>query len=168
MPAAVTCCGVNQLATLAPSSVFSGNCAQPPPLLLPQVGLHTPHTQLYSACDTLNPASQHPTVSFNNPTLPVNPLLPQVGLLEQWHSMAGELSGGQRRKLSVAIAFLGSPGVVVLDEPTSGMDPASRRATWQVIRSRWAMGGRGWIGGGVGAYTVCVWLGAAHGVVHSS
>jgi ABC-type multidrug transport system ATPase subunit len=72
--------------------------------------------------------------------------LPQVGLLQQWHSMAGELSGGQRRKLSVAIAFLGGPGVVVLDEPTSGMDPASRRATWQVIRSRWA-GGLRWGGG---------------------
>ena len=42
--------------------------------------------------------------------------------------MAGTLSGGQRRKLSVAIAFLGSPAVVFLDEPTSGMDPYSRRS----------------------------------------
>ena len=43
-------------------------------------------------------------------------------------TVAGELSGGQRRKLSVAIAFLGSPAVVFLDEPTSGMDPYSRRS----------------------------------------
>lgn len=48
--------------------------------------------------------------------------------------MAGELSGGQRRKLSVAIAFLGAPAVVFLDEPTSGMDPYSRRLTWDVIK----------------------------------
>jgi ABC-type multidrug transport system ATPase subunit len=50
--------------------------------------------------------------------------------------LASELSGGQRRKLSVAIAFLGRPAVVFLDEPTSGMDPYSRRATWDVIRRR--------------------------------
>lgn len=51
--------------------------------------------------------------------------------------LASELSGGQRRKLSVAIAFLGRPAVVFLDEPTSGMDPYSRRATWDVIRRRY-------------------------------
>lgn len=51
-------------------------------------------------------------------------------------SCAGELSGGQRRKLSVAISFLGHPSVVFLDEPTSGMDPYSRRFTWEVVRRR--------------------------------
>lgn len=53
--------------------------------------------------------------------------LPGAGLGEKLDMPAGELSGGQRRKLSVAIAFLGSPAVVFLDEPTSGMDPYSRR-----------------------------------------
>ena len=50
-----------------------------------------------------------------------------AGLQGKLDTAAGELSGGQRRKLSVAIAFLGSPAVVFLDEPTSGMDPYSRR-----------------------------------------
>ena len=50
-----------------------------------------------------------------------------AGLQEKGNTRAEELSGGQRRKLSVAIAFLGSPSVVFLDEPTSGMDPYSRR-----------------------------------------
>lgn len=50
-----------------------------------------------------------------------------AGLAEKGNTRAEELSGGQRRKLSVAIAFLGSPGIVFLDEPTSGMDPYSRR-----------------------------------------
>ncbi|KAG2483446.1 hypothetical protein HYH03_017700 [Edaphochlamys debaryana] len=57
-----------------------------------------------------------------------------VGLGPKLQAAAGELSGGQRRKLSVAIAFLGNPAVVFLDEPTSGMDPYSRRFTWDVIR----------------------------------
>ncbi|WIA08739.1 hypothetical protein OEZ85_008162 [Tetradesmus obliquus] len=60
----------------------------------------------------------------------------EVGLSDKLQSLAGELSGGQRRKLSVAIAFLGNPAVVFLDEPSSGMDPYSRRATWDVIRRR--------------------------------
>ena len=50
-----------------------------------------------------------------------------AGLQEKGNTRAEELSGGQRRKLSVAIAFLGSPSIVFLDEPTSGMDPYSRR-----------------------------------------
>ena len=50
-----------------------------------------------------------------------------AGLHDQLYARAGELSGGQRRKLSVAIAFMGSPDIVFLDEPTSGMDPFTRR-----------------------------------------
>eukprot|EP00967_Tisochrysis_lutea_P115196 scaffold184360_cov20-Tisochrysis_lutea.AAC.1 len=52
----------------------------------------------------------------------------QVGLAAKLDSQAGDLSGGQKRKLSVAIAFLGDPAVVLIDEPTSGMDPYTRRA----------------------------------------
>jgi ATP-binding cassette, subfamily A (ABC1), member 3 len=51
-----------------------------------------------------------------------------AGLADKLQTRASELSGGMRRKLSVAIAFLGSPAVVFLDEPTSGMDPYSRRS----------------------------------------
>ncbi len=52
----------------------------------------------------------------------------QVGLAAKLDSQAGDLSGGQKRKLSVAIAFLGDPAVVLIDEPTSGMDPYTRRS----------------------------------------
>jgi len=58
----------------------------------------------------------------------------EVGLSDKLDTPAGELSGGQARKLSVAIAFMGSPAVVFLDEPTSTMDPYSRRFTWDIIR----------------------------------
>ena len=49
------------------------------------------------------------------------------------HRLAGVMSGGNKRKLSVAIATLGSPPVVFLDEPSTGMDPVARRFMWDVI-----------------------------------
>mmetsp|Transcript_15159 Transcript_15159/g.25138 ORF Transcript_15159/g.25138 Transcript_15159/m.25138 type:complete len:1684 (-) Transcript_15159:977-6028(-) len=57
-----------------------------------------------------------------------------VALLEKRHTLSKNLSGGMKRKLSVAIAFCGESKTVLLDEPTSGMDPFSRRFTWNVIR----------------------------------
>eukprot|EP00937_MAST-01D_sp_MAST-1D-sp2_P000217 g217.t1 len=49
------------------------------------------------------------------------------------HKLAGRLSGGNKRKLSVAIAMIGSPPIVFLDEPSTGMDPVARRFMWDVI-----------------------------------
>ncbi|CAM9759620.1 unnamed protein product, partial [Discosporangium mesarthrocarpum] len=60
--------------------------------------------------------------------------LSEVGLVEKKHTPTKALSGGQKRKLSVAIALIGGSEVVVLDEPTSGMDPYSRRSTWSVLQ----------------------------------
>lgn len=45
-----------------------------------------------------------------------------------------KLSGGNKRKVSAAISFIGRPSVVILDEPTTGMDPAARRYLWTVIK----------------------------------
>ena len=57
----------------------------------------------------------------------------RVGLFEKLTSAASILSGGQKRKLSVAMALIGNPQFVLLDEPTAGMDPESRRAIWELI-----------------------------------
>lgn len=65
----------------------------------------------------------------------VEKAMADVGLREQAGALAGTLSGGQKRKLCVAIALLGDPRVVFLDEPTSGMDPHSRRATWNILQN---------------------------------
>lgn len=58
-----------------------------------------------------------------------------VGLDGQTTQMAGSLSGGQESRVSLAIALLGSPELIVLDEPTVGLDPVLRAELWQVFRS---------------------------------
>src|ERR671930_1624664 len=56
-----------------------------------------------------------------------------VGLEPQAGQRAAKLSGGQRRRLDVALALVGSPELLFLDEPTTGFDPAARREAWEVI-----------------------------------
>ncbi|KAL1023254.1 hypothetical protein UPYG_G00038330 [Umbra pygmaea] len=60
-------------------------------------------------------------------------LLDDVGLLHKRHEQTKNLSGGMQRKLSVAMAFVGGSKVVILDEPTAGVDPYSRRGIWDLL-----------------------------------
>lgn len=73
--------------------------------------------------------------TFSELTNEVNAKITEVGLQAKRQTRADALSGGMQRRLSLAIAFLGDSQVVFLDEPTSGMDPYSRRSTWDLIRS---------------------------------
>eukprot|EP01083_Nonionella_stella_P020203 56003_1 len=61
-------------------------------------------------------------------------LLGKIDLTDKLQFQSRMLSGGQRRKLSVCIALIGRTNLVILDEPTTGMDPFARRATWSLIR----------------------------------
>ena len=65
----------------------------------------------------------------------VDSIIQEVGLTEKVDYLSSQLSGGQKRKLSVAIALIGGSKIVFLDEPTSGMDPYSRRSTWQILQN---------------------------------
>ncbi|KAH6817747.1 ATP-binding cassette A1 [Perilla frutescens var. frutescens] len=58
----------------------------------------------------------------------------EVGLADKLNTLVSALSGGMRRKLSLGIALIGNSKVIILDEPTSGMDPYSMRLTWQMIK----------------------------------
>jgi len=58
-----------------------------------------------------------------------------VGLEDKRDARTGQLSGGQRRRLDLALALVGDPDVVFLDEPTTGFDPAARRVAWGVVRT---------------------------------
>ncbi|XP_045022766.1 phospholipid-transporting ATPase ABCA7 isoform X7 [Bubalus bubalis] len=60
-------------------------------------------------------------------------LLQDMGLIPKRHAQTHHLSGGMQRKLSVAIAFVGGSQVVILDEPTAGVDPTSRRGIWELL-----------------------------------
>jgi ABC-2 type transport system ATP-binding protein len=61
-------------------------------------------------------------------------VIAQLELIGEANTSVGSLSGGQRRRILIGLALLGRPPLLVLDEPTTGLDPASRRAVWGVIR----------------------------------
>jgi ABC-2 type transport system ATP-binding protein len=60
-------------------------------------------------------------------------LLDRLGLVEQRNAYFGKLSGGQKQRLSVALALVGNPRVAILDELTTGLDPAARREVWGLL-----------------------------------
>ncbi|HZI92879.1 MAG TPA: ABC transporter ATP-binding protein [Patescibacteria group bacterium] len=64
----------------------------------------------------------------------------QVSLTEKAKAWVGKLSGGQRQRLAVACALVGDPELLFLDEPTTGLDPQSRRQLWEIIRGLRARG----------------------------
>ena len=67
--------------------------------------------------------------------LPLEQILEAIGLREQRRTRVKRLSGGQQRRLDVAIGLAGDPELLFLDEPTTGFDPSARRGAWEMIRN---------------------------------
>jgi ABC-2 type transport system ATP-binding protein len=65
----------------------------------------------------------------------IDEVIELVGLSEKKDARVKTLSGGQKRRLDLGLALVGDPDLVFLDEPTTGFDPAARRAAWEMIRS---------------------------------
>ena len=70
----------------------------------------------------------------------VDEVIELVGLGEKADARIRTLSGGQKRRVDLGLALIGDPELVFLDEPTTGFDPAARRAAWEIIRSLRSLG----------------------------
>jgi ABC-2 type transport system ATP-binding protein len=70
----------------------------------------------------------------------IDEVIELVGLTGKLNARVKTLSGGQKRRLDLGVALVGDPDLVFLDEPTTGFDPAARRAAWEMIRSLRALG----------------------------
>jgi ABC-2 type transport system ATP-binding protein len=79
--------------------------------------------------------------SFYHEPRPTEQVIEDLQLTEKADSWVGKLSGGQRQRLAVATALVGNPKILFLDEPTTGLDPQSRRQLWEIIRSFQGAGG---------------------------
>ena len=66
---------------------------------------------------------------------PVDEVIEIVGLQEKRDERVGKLSGGQQRRLDVAVGLAGDPDLLFLDEPTTGFDPSARRNAWEMIQN---------------------------------
>jgi ABC-2 type transport system ATP-binding protein len=75
------------------------------------------------------------TASLFRPSRPVDEVLDRAGILDIGDRMVGKASGGQQQRLRFALALLSDPDLLILDEPTTGMDVQGRRDFWNAIRS---------------------------------
>jgi len=79
--------------------------------------------------------------SFYREPRPTGEVMQELQLTEKADAWVGKLSGGQRQRLAVATALVGNPKILFLDEPTTGLDPQSRRQLWDTIRAFQKNGG---------------------------
>jgi len=94
-------------------------------IVLQEEGLD-PNLDVAEAVELYGAAYPHPR--------PVEEVLELVGLADRARARAATLSGGQRRRLDLALGIAGDPELIFLDEPTTGFDPGARRRSWELIR----------------------------------
>jgi len=88
-----------------------------------------------TAVDHMYLFSQIKRIKYTNDLKFYSQRLREVGLLDSANLHVGKYSGGMRRRMSVALSTIGEPRVILMDEPTTGMDPVSRRQVWDLIQN---------------------------------
>ncbi len=111
---------------------------QRPRELRARVGIVLQTTGLYRHIK-VREALEHFGAMYPHPR-DVDEVISLTGLTGKEDSLARTLSGGQLRRLDLALALVGDPELIFLDEPTTGFDPAARRTAWETIRSLRALG----------------------------
>jgi ABC-2 type transport system ATP-binding protein len=103
-----------------------------------QIGIVLQQSQLWP---TLTVAETHSMFAgYYEKPREIDEVIELVGLSEKRDARVKTLSGGQKRRLDLGVALVGDPDLVFLDEPTTGFDPAARRAAWEMIRSLRSLG----------------------------
>ncbi|KAI9330006.1 hypothetical protein BDR26DRAFT_871960 [Obelidium mucronatum] len=119
-------------AVVGSSSIFSANTRKRGDLgVCPQQDTIFP---TLTVRETLVLYARIKNVPANKVVDEVNEIMNSIGLAEKANALSGSLSGGQKRRLSVGIAFIGGSRIVILDEMTSGVDPVSRRELWKIVQ----------------------------------
>ncbi len=128
---------------LAPTSgevrIFGHTWADNPRQLREWIGISLQDTRLsekLSVRETLELFA-----SFYSEPRPSSAVLEELQLTEKADAWVGKLSGGQKQRLAVATALVGNPRILFLDEPTTGLDPQSRRQLWDIVRAFQKKGG---------------------------
>src|SRR5699024_3366116 len=96
-----------------------------------RIGVVPQHTAEYLEL-TVREVVDH-FASFYSDPIPTDELIDMVGLTEKSKARTMSLSGGQKRRLDVAVGVVGRPRLIFLDEPTTGLDPEARREAWQLV-----------------------------------
>jgi len=111
-----------------------------PDELRARIGVALQETKLFDRLTVEETLRLFRTFYTGRATLSVETLLEEMQLQEKRATWVMKLSGGQRQRLAVALGLIGDPEVLFLDEPTTGLDPQSRRALWDTIAALRARG----------------------------